>query len=87
MTTTYIAREISKIDDRQFGMYLEYGVQQAMSDAGGLGRGRPPRALRLTGDFDIVSWDVDIQVAVIEVKKQVHFFRKYQQISNEFVPQ
>ena len=74
LVTTYIAREISKIDDRQFWMYLEYSVRQAINDAGGLGSGRPPNALRLKGKFDIVLWDDDVQTAVIEVKNQVHWF-------------
>ena len=73
LITTYIAQEISKIDDRQFWMYLEYGVRQAIDDAGGMGRGRPPHALRLAGRFDIALWDSD-QSAVIEVKNQIQGF-------------
>ena len=75
LITAYIAREISRIDDRQFWMYLEYGVRQAINDAGGLGRGKPPIALRLTGKFDMVLWDSD-ETAVIEVKNQVQGYAR-----------
>ena len=71
LVTTYIARQISTIEDTDYYVTVEHKVRDAIDDAGGLGRGRPPHALRLDGRFDILLWDGEKPSSVVEVKNQV----------------
>ena len=71
LVTTYIARQISRIEDADYYVTVEHKVRDAIEDAGGLGRGRPPHALRLDGRFDILLWNGEKPSAVTEVKNQV----------------
>lgn len=72
-TTVYITRSISRLEG-EFYLTLESLVWQTIDDAGGVGRGRIPAAMRLGGNFDIVYWGRENPVAVIEVKKQIRDF-------------
>ncbi len=76
MVTTYIARQISTINDRTFYLTLENNVRDGINEAGG-GRGRPRNDLRFYGKFDILLWWAnDTPRAIIEVKNQVNGFSK-----------
>ncbi len=75
MVTTYIAKQISDLEDKSFYLTLEHKVKDAIDEAGGLPVGRPRKILRLEGKFDIlVWWAKETPRAVIEVKKQVEGF-------------
>ena len=76
MVTTYIARQISAISDKTFYLTLENNVRDGIRDAGGAG-GRPRKALRFSGKFDILLWWANgTPRAIIEVKNQVPGFSK-----------
>ena len=51
VVTTYIARHISKINDRPFYLTLENNVRNAIDAAGGLPPGRPREAPDFDGLF------------------------------------
>lgn len=73
MVTTLIAKHISAFED--IYTTLEHNVRGALKDAGGQGRGRPRKALRPDGKFDILLWrENGNPMAVIEVKNQVTGF-------------
>ncbi len=75
MVATHIAKHISNIENESFYLTLEHNVRGALKDAGGQGRGRPRKALRPDGKFDILVWRGDGKpMAVIEVKNQVTGF-------------
>ena len=76
MVTTYIARQISTISDKAFYLTLENNVRDGIRDAGGAS-GRPRKALRFNGKFDILLWWANgTPRAIIEVKNQVPGFSK-----------
>ena len=76
MVTTYIARQISAISDKSFYLTLENKVRDGIRDAGGAS-GRPRKALRFNGKFDILLWWANgTPRAIIEVKNQVTGFSK-----------
>ena len=76
MVTTYIARQISTISDKSFYLTLENNVRDGIRDAGGAS-GRPRKALRFNGKFDILLWWANgTPRAIIEVKNQVTGFSK-----------
>ena len=76
MVTTYIARQISTISDKAFYLTLENNVRDGIRDAGGAS-GRPRKALRFNGKFDILLWWANgTPRAIIEVKNQVTGFSK-----------
>lgn len=73
MITTYIAKEIAKLEPDYVG--LEQDAKESIKEAGGLGRGRHPHGQTSTyskferGKFDIVVWDGDVPI-LIEVKNR-----------------
>ena len=75
MITTYIAKEISTL-----GVYyltLEQNADETIDEAGGPGSGRMTPEMRKKlnkGRFDIVVWDGDTPIIIIEVKKQPRGF-------------
>ena len=78
LVTTYIAEQISEIEDSNYYVTVEHTVREAMNDAGGLGRGRPRHDLRIDGRFDILLWDELMPSGVVEVKNQVARFSQLQ---------
>ena len=76
LLTTHIAQEIARIGANGPYITLEHNVREAIYDAGGLPQGRPRNDLRLQGRFDILLWNGDTPLAVIEVKNQVDGFNR-----------
>ena len=71
LLTTYIAKSIAgKEAGSEFWVTLENNVKETIDFAGSLKRGKPSKALRLQGKFDIVLWNKhkDKPRAIIEVK-------------------
>lgn len=76
MVTTYIARQISTINNRTYYLTLENKVRDGIRDADG-SKGRPRKALGFNGKFDILLWRANgTPRAIIEVKNQVTGFSK-----------
>ena len=76
LVTSYIAREISTIEENACYVTLESNVKNAIRYSGGRS-GRPRSALRHRGKFDILLWWRSNHArprAVIEVKKHVSGF-------------
>ena len=68
--TTYVAKEVGDIPGAKL-VTVETSAKQAVEDAGGSRRGRPPSAARLGGRFDILLWYANgFPRAVIEIKSQ-----------------
>ncbi|MEH6708583.1 MAG: hypothetical protein V7667_11485 [Alloalcanivorax venustensis] len=68
--TTYVAKEIGKIPGAKL-VTIESSAKQTMKDAGGSRVGRPARAARLGGRFDLLLWYANgYPRAVIEIKSQ-----------------
>ena len=68
--TTYVAKEVGGIPGSKL-VTVESSAKQAVKDAGGSRRGRPPSAARLGGRFDILLWYANgFPRAVIEIKSQ-----------------
>ena len=75
MVTTYIAKEIAT-GTRHY-VTLEQDAKESIKEAGGPGSGKFTEGTRSKlegGRFDIVVWDGDTPVTIIEVKNQPHGF-------------
>lgn len=77
LTTTYIAKEIATSTDHF--VTLEQDAKESIKEAGGPGSGKLAERVRRKldgGRFDIVVWDDDTPIIIIEVKKQPNVFGK-----------
>ena len=75
MITTYIAKEIAS--DSPYYVTLEQNAGESTEAGGGVGKGKVPEPARRKlerGRFDIVVWDSDTPVVIIEVKNKVNGF-------------